>query len=148
MAHAFKRFLVPVDFNVPSRIALTLAGDLATVSGATIDVIHVIDLPFDTHVVSEGHVPIPAEYRRAVDQQASDRLKAWLATTATSGTMSPHVLEGKPAAEIVRYADDQKIDLIVMGTHGRGGLSAFLTGSVTDNVIRAAHCPVMAVRGT
>ena len=56
------------------------------------------------------------------------------------------VLEGNPAVEIVKYAQENSIDLIVVGTLGRGGLSRFLLGSTAEKVIRTAPCPVMVVR--
>jgi nucleotide-binding universal stress UspA family protein len=147
MANPLKRILVPVDFNVPSRAALALAHDLAKTLEASIDVLHVIDLPGGHGLVSEGYVPVPDDYRRVVERQVTDRLKEWLATTATPAGVSQHVVEGKPAVEIVRYASENRIDLIVMGTHGRGGVSHALTGSVAENVVRTAHCPVVTVRG-
>lgn len=147
MPNPLKRILVPVDFNVPSRAALMLANDLAIALGAAIDVLHVIDLPGGRpSVPSEGHVPLPAEYRTAVERQVTDRLKEWLATTSAPAGASQHVADGQPAAEITRYAANNHIDLIVMGTHGREGMAHLFTGSVAENVVRTAHCPVVTVR--
>jgi len=56
------------------------------------------------------------------------------------------VLDGKPAAEIVRYAKEQNIDLIVIGTQGKQGIERFLLGSVAETVIRSAHCRVLVVK--
>ena len=56
------------------------------------------------------------------------------------------LLEGDPAAQIVRYANDAAMDLIVMGTHGRSGVERLLVGSVTERVMREAPCSVMAVK--
>jgi nucleotide-binding universal stress UspA family protein len=147
MSNPLKRILVAVDFHVPSRAALALAHDLAKPLGASIDVLHVVDLPGEHGLASEGYVPVPDDYRLAVQRQITDRLKEWLATTAAPAGVSQHVIEGKPAVEIVRYASEHRIDLIVMGTHGRGGVSHLLTGSVAENVVRTAHCPVVTVRG-
>ena len=55
--------------------------------------------------------------------------------------------EGRPSVKIVEFARDHEIDLIVMGTHGRGPVAHFLLGSVAENVIRSAECPVLTVRG-
>ena len=66
MAHSIKCILVPVDFSTASRAALWRAGELATALGATIELLHVVDLPQPLHVISEGHVPLPPEYRRDV----------------------------------------------------------------------------------
>ena len=57
-----------------------------------------------------------------------------------------HVLDGHPLVEIVRYAREKSIDLIVIGTHGRTGLAHVLMGSVAENVVRKAACPVLTVR--
>ncbi len=147
MPNPLKRILVPVDFNVPSRAALMLADDLAAALGASIDVLHVIDLPGgESLLTSEGHVPVPDGYRQAVEQQVAGRLKEWLATTSAPAGASSHVAEGQPAAEIAGYASNHQIDLIVMGTHGRAGIAHLFTGSVTENVVRIAHCPVVTVR--
>jgi universal stress protein A len=145
MSPAMKRILVPVDFNVPSRAALNAAADLAQALGASLQVLHVIDLPTDPAVVSEGHVPLPVSYRQAVRAQAKKQLDEWLTTTAAPGTPA-HVIDGAPAEEIVRFVGDHAIDLIVMGTHGKTGISHLFTGSVTERVVRAATCPVMTVR--
>jgi nucleotide-binding universal stress UspA family protein len=142
-----KRILVPVDFNVPSRAALSLAHDLAASLGASIDVLHVIDLPGGRTLASEGYVPVPDDYRKAVEAQVTTHLGEWLESTAAPAGMSQHIAEGRPAAEIVKYAAENRIDLIVMGTHGRGALAHVLTGSVAENVVRTSTCPVLTVRG-
>ena len=68
MSNPLKRILVPVDFNVPSRAALSVANDLAGALGASIDVLHVIDLPDGLSMASEGYVPLPENYRQAVEK--------------------------------------------------------------------------------
>ena len=146
MPSPLKRILVPVDFNVPSRAALTVASDLATALNASLDVLHVIELPDGSKMASEGYVPLPETYRLAVEQQATEHLKDWLPTTSAPATASRHIAEGRPADEIVRYADDHRADVIVMGTHGRSGVPLFFMGSVAEKVVRTAHCPVLTVR--
>lgn len=145
MSPAMKRILVPVDFNIPSRAALGVAGELATALGASLQVLHVIDFPGSPSVVTEGHVPLPPAYRQAVHDQVKKQLDEWLATTAAPGTPG-HVIEGTPATEIVQFVGEHAIDLIVMGTHGKSGVSHMLTGSVTEKVVRTATCPVLTVR--
>jgi len=148
MSNSLKRILVPVDFHVPSRAALALANDLAVALGASIDVLHVIDLPGARPAVpSEFHVPVPEEYRNAIELHAAGQLQEWLATTSAPARASKHIAEGRPASEITRYAANNTIDLIVMGTHGREGVAHAFTGSVAENVVRTAHCPVVTVRG-
>lgn len=145
MASTIKRILVPVDFSAASRAALWRAGELATALGATIELLHVVDLP-QPLVITEGHVPLPPEYRRDVRRGAEDHLKEWLETAKVPATFQRSLGEGKPFVEIVKYAREHGVDLIVMGTHGRGGMAHLLLGSVADKVIRTAPCPVMTVR--
>lgn len=79
--------------------------------------------------------------------QTSNNLAAarTAATEAGARNVETVVVEGNPAAEIVRIAAERKIDLIVMGSHGRGGISRAILGSVADKVMRTAHCPVMII---
>jgi len=146
MAHTIKRILVPVDFSAASRAALWRAGELATALGATVELLHVVDLPRPSHVISEGHVPLPPEYRQDVLRDTESHLKDWLETAMIPATFHRALGEGKPFVEIVKYAREHGVDLIVMGTHGRGGMAHLLLGSVADKVIRTAPCPVMTVR--
>ena len=146
MANTIKRILVPVDFSAASRAALWRAGELATALGATIELLHVVEGPPPTHVISEGHVPLPLEYRKELRRSADDRFKDWLETARISAPIRHALGEGRPFVEIVKHAREHAADLIVMGTHGRGGMSHLLLGSVADKVIRTAPCPVMTVR--
>jgi nucleotide-binding universal stress UspA family protein len=145
MTHHVKHILVPVDFHVPSRVALKFAAEIAAPLGASVDVLHVVDLPPTRTVPTEGHVPVPIEYRREVERLAGERLAEWTATTSAPAGAPRAVVDGKPAAEIVRYAAEHGVDLIVIGTTGDG--RAAMTGSVADRVVRTAPCPVVTVRG-
>lgn len=147
MPNPLKRILVPVDFHVPSRAALGFANDLATKVNASVDVLHVIDLPGTTTAyTAEIYVPVPTEYRQGVKRQVGERLEEWLATTSAPAGVTQHIVEGHPAEQITHFASNNKIDLIVMGTHGRTGVSHLVSGSVTEAVVRTAHCPVVTVR--
>jgi nucleotide-binding universal stress UspA family protein len=146
MPNTIKRILVPVDFSAASRAALWRATELAKALGASIELLHVIELPDVRPMASEGYVPVPVEYRKDVRRQAEEHLKDWLSTADVPPDVRRDVREGRPFAEIIRYARERTIDLIAMGTHGRGGMSHLLIGSVTDNVVRAAPCPVLTVR--
>ncbi len=85
-------------------------------------------------------------YRQDVERLAESQLEDWLSTSGVGPTVRHELREGKPFVEITNYARQHDIDLIVMGTHGRGGISHLLLGSVTENVIRTAPCPVLTVR--
>jgi nucleotide-binding universal stress UspA family protein len=146
MANTIKRILVPVDFSAASRAALWRATELATALGATVDLLHVVDVPKPQHMAAEFYVPVPLEYLKDVKSQTEDHLRDWLATANVPSSVPREIAEGKPYVEIVKYARDRGIDLIVMGTHGRGGMSHLLLGSVADKVVRTVPCPVMTVR--
>lgn len=141
---SIKNILVPVDFNAHSQAALAVSRDLAADLGASLEVVHVVDLPID-HLPSEGHVPMPADYRRALLEQAHERLDAWMSSSVVPD-VPRRIVEGKPAAAIVRFAAEHGAQLIVMGTHGREGLAHLFAGSVTERVVRTAQCPVLTVR--
>ena len=145
MTNSIKRILVPVDFSAASRAALWRASELAAALGASIDLVHVIELPPADGLASEGYVPLPPAYRQDVRRHAEAQLKDWL-STSTVPNVRHELLEGQPFEAITNYAREHSIDLIVIGTHGRGGMAHLLIGSVTDNVIRRAPCPVMTIR--
>src|SRR5262245_37647542 len=130
-----KRILYPTDFSSYSNQAYFHAVALAEVHRASLTVLYVWVPGSSPYGTSE------AEERRHWREQ--------LEQIRPSNTAIPvqHVLlEGDPASEIVRYATDTAMDLIVMGTHGRGGLERLLVGSVTERVMRDAPCSVMAVK--
>lgn len=141
------RILVPTDFSKHSQNALTYAVAFAEKFGAEIYLLHVVqDLAlFIPEAVTAGPPLVPP-----VDQLTA-AVRTALARVITENqlqrlTVHPEVREGTPFYEIVRFAQEKEIDLIVMGTHGRGGLAHVLLGSVTEKVVRKAPCPVLTVR--
>ena len=141
-----KRILVPVDFSATSRAALWRAGELGSALGASLDVLHVLDLPEPRHMATEFYVPLPPEYRDELRRGAEKHLEEWVGTASVPPGVHRDLAEGAPAAEIVDYARTHGDDLIVMGTHGRSGVSRMLLGSVAERVVRTAPCPVLTVR--
>jgi len=127
--------LVPVDGSPSSLAALDHAVALARDYDARIEVLHV--MPIDDPLAQEAR----AEIQEAMDS-AVDRAKEELGDRVGLSTKS-----GDPAQEIVRRARD-RVDLIIMGTHGRIGRLHMLLGSVAADVIRNASCPVLTVRDT
>jgi len=140
-----KRILVPTDFSEPADAALTYAIDLAAKLGASVLLVHVFDDPFIGAVYTGEYVPIPAEMRAEILADLRRKL-ADAVTKRGHAELSPEVLIGPTARTIVEGARDRDVDLIVMGTHGRGGMSHLLLGSVAERVVRAATCPVLTVR--
>jgi nucleotide-binding universal stress UspA family protein len=142
-----KRILVPTDFSKFSQNALTYAVAFAEKFGAELYLLNVVqDLAlFLPDAVTAGPPLVPPldQITTAV-HEALDRLVT--ASHLEHLKVQREVREGAPFSEIVRYAREQDIDLIVMGTHGRGGLAHVLLGSVSEKVVRKAPCPVLTVR--
>lgn len=131
--------LHPTDFSEQSESAFRLACALARDHKAKLLLLHVIEPP--PIAAAEGVMVFPLEE----DSQAKERLEA--IRPADPMLRVQHLsVEGHAAEEIVRVAQAQKCDCIVLGTHGRTGLSRLLMGSVAEEVIRKAPCPVVTVK--
>jgi nucleotide-binding universal stress UspA family protein len=141
-----RRILVAVDFSEPSRLAFDDAAELAQKFGAELDVLHVWEVP--SFVPPEVAVVVGsgAELADAVKKAAEKGLDSFVADAARRG-IAVHAARlemGLPASTIADAATDY--DLLVLGTHGRSGLTRFLLGSVAERVVRHAPCPVLTVR--
>lgn len=129
-----KRILAPFDWSELSMRAFRVARELAQERGAEVVVLYVLPLP------TLMYGPAPAEHLEHM------RAELCQACAGNSQPRVEHVVaEGEPAAAIVRAAKERDCDLIVMGTHGRSGLDRLITGSVAEEVIRKASCPVLAI---
>ena len=141
------RILIPTDFSKFSQVALNYASAFAEKFAAELYLLHVIqDLAVfipDMITVAPPPVPTVEQMTKAV-QDAFDRLIK--DNRLERFPIHRDVREGTPFYEIVRYAKEQNIDLIIMGTHGHTGLTHMLLGSVTEKVVRKAPCPVLTVR--
>jgi nucleotide-binding universal stress UspA family protein len=134
----FPRILVATDFSAPSEAALHYGRALADKFDAALHLIYVADNLFLHAVVSDRRSLEDVATRRLQDRLTeADRLRGAVVVVEQSN---------EPANEILRYAKSAKIDLIVMGTHGRTGLGRIVLGSVAEAVVRAAPCPVLTVR--
>ena len=142
---ALKRILVPTDFSEPSGVAVKYAKAFAEAFGAALHVVHVLEDPF-TVMPAEGYMP-PPQFLQDMEKTARQRLNEVLSAAERDKLHAELVtLRGSPFVEIVRYAKQHEIDLIVMGTHGRGPIAHMLMGSVAERVVRKAPCPVLTVR--
>jgi len=149
---AFNRILVPVDFSAHSDLALCYATTIANRFGASVEALHVVEDPFVSGAWSTGAIaPNIPELLADLVRVARAKLDDMSTAAANEGmrltsTILTTVATGEPADSISCYATTGKFDLIVMGTHGRRGLSHALMGSVAERVVRKAPCPVLTVR--
>ena len=129
-----KRILCPTDFSDNSADAIAYATGLAKGTGATLVFVH----------VAMPATPFGAEHLYVVLESATAELKKQIdgvKPTDPSVPFEHHLLEGHPADAIVEFAKHHDIDLIVIGTHGRTGLSRLLMGSIAEEVVRRSACP-------
>jgi nucleotide-binding universal stress UspA family protein len=143
---ALKSILVPTDFSEASAVALRYGRELADRFGASLHVVHVVEDRFMPGPSTEGYLPLPG-YFEELERQAGERLNAMLSAGDRDRLRAKfETRRGSPFVEIVRYAKCNDIDLVVMGTHGRGPIAHMLMGSVAERVVRKAPCPVLTVR--
>lgn len=144
---SLKRVLVATDFSPCSGRALEYGCALAERFEAELHLLHVTE-EFDAALITPGMgFPPPEVFRRDVVERARGLLENLPAASWSAGkTVLREVRYGSTFLEIVRYAKEREIDLIVLGTHGRGGLMHVLLGSVAEKVVRKAPCPVLTVR--
>ena len=135
--------LHPTDFSTSSHYAFRLACALARDHGSRLIVLHAV-LTLGPELISEGE---------AVSQLQPEayQAKLWaelrqVEAPDPSIQLKHQLVEGDAATEIVRVATQEHANLIVMGTHGRSGLERFMLGSVAEQVIRYADCPVLTVK--
>ena len=143
---AIKTILCPTDFSEPSHEGLKYAIELATQFSAELCVVNVVPavppLPTNPNFVFE----IP-EYERGLHADAERRLRELIEQRVPKSLKSRTVIgHGDAGREIVRIAEDERADLIVMATTGLTGLRHILFGSVAEKVVRLAVCPVLTVR--
>ena len=135
-----KKILVPIDFSGLNDGALALASSLASDNGAKLLLVHV-----DEPIAAYGGAG-DAYYIEPPDLTPVRRHLEMAIPTRPDVGYEHHLLSGDPAPELVQFAEQQKVDLIVMGTHGRTGFSRLLMGSVAEAVIRHANCPVLTLK--
>jgi nucleotide-binding universal stress UspA family protein len=144
---ALKHVLVATDFSEPSEAALNYGRHFARTFGATLHVMHVVENVMARFAADAYPVMLP-DLQREVEEAGEKRLLGSLTPDDMSELHAVPVVRtsAAPAAAIVEYAADAKVDLIIMGTHGRGAMAHLLMGSVAERVVRTASCPVLTVR--
>ncbi len=147
----FKKILAPTDFSDDSSLAFSYAEELARRFSAEMVVLHVdqslvpvMVSPDESLGLGSDSLTRIAEEQRLAAQRELDKLVNRL---RDGGLKARSLLRvGSPFVEIVRTAQSEKADLIVMGTHGRTGLAHALMGSVAERVVQKAPCPVLTIR--
>jgi len=142
----FKKIIFSTDFSESSQFALPYAVDMALKYHAQLTLVHVIE-PIVTPVdFAWGTYNYP-DIEKQVNTYAEDSLKKVVEESIPDNVTTDVVLLfGKPWREIVTYAKENSVDLIVIPTHGLSGLSHAIYGSTAEKVIRKAPCPVLTIR--
>lgn len=140
----YDHILVPTDGSSETRQAVEHAIDLAKEHEATVHALYVLN------TASYASVSVDASWEGVSDMlreegEAAIEAVAELAR-AEDVAVQTSLYTGSPSREIVRYAEEEGCDLIVMGTHGRGGIDRLLLGSVAERVVRSSSVPVLTVR--
>lgn len=144
---SLNRILFPTDFSEFSLHALKYAQSFAEAYKAEIHILHIVDeASLYWMAMGPNSLPIGPSSEELLDVARKEMADFLSEHLAESKNIQSEVALGRPFSEIIRYARDTKIDLIVLCTHGRSGLQHALLGSVTEKVVRKAPCPVLTVR--
>jgi nucleotide-binding universal stress UspA family protein len=138
-----ERILVPTDFSDCANRAVAYASELAKRFGAELHLLHVVQPPVAAYAYA---APLPEDVLHP-EVPAEKELEALeVPNVGQISRIERSIRTGTPFVDIVRYAKENDVDLIVIGTHGRTGLTHMLLGSVAEKVVRKASCPVLTVR--
>jgi nucleotide-binding universal stress UspA family protein len=143
------KILLATDASKEAEMAVTTAGDLAEMTNSEL---HIVTVAEDPYLATDYtlHFPEAAErHRREVQEEVQAMLDGQVERVQETGgkVAQTHLKVGRADDKIVSVAEEVGAGLIVMGSRGQGGIRRALMGSVSDSVVRHAHCPVMVVRG-
>lgn len=139
---AWKRIGCAIDFSDGSRAAFREATDLARRFDATLVLLHADESP------GVSDIPPPASVVAAARAEAEARLAAWQAEASSSlgRAVEARTFAGPAAPSVARIAGEERLDLLVTGTHGRRGFRHLVLGSVAERLVHLAPCPVLVIR--
>ncbi len=141
-----KKILAPTDFSAASMTAVETACELARHFGAELELLYVVP-PIPTLPADMNYTFDVPNYTESLQQAAEEKLAEVVAGRVSSGIPARRSIAfGDPAAEIVRKAAQDRVDWIVISTHGLTGWRHLVFGSVAEKVVRTAACPVLTVR--
>jgi nucleotide-binding universal stress UspA family protein len=141
-----KKVLVPTDFSESARHALTYGISFAREYGAELVVLHVVENLTVGYASDLFPVPMAEVFQEISGYAKAELTKLGAVARDKKVEVVEQVVQGKPSAEIIRFARETEVDMIVLGTHGKGMLDQALFGSTTERVVRRAPCPVLTVR--
>jgi nucleotide-binding universal stress UspA family protein len=141
-----ERILFPTDFSEGSSYALPFAVDLAKHYGAGLSIIHVVYDITQATGVHVPHITTDEVSRELTDWALKEIDTCCIEETRGMSKVEKKVLNGIPYNEIIKYAEAEHMDLIVMGTYGRVGIQRLIFGNTAEQVVRRAPCPVLTVR--
>jgi universal stress protein A len=145
----FKKILCPTDFSEPAAKALEVAAGMARDYSSELFVVNVVE-PIPT-VSAAGRFPLNylQQYLREAENESGQRLKELIARVVPAKIkVRPLTLTGQAAQQIVDLADQKKVDLIVIATHGQTGLKRWVFGSVAERVLKVTRLPVLIIQAS
>ncbi len=143
-----QKILLPTDFSGCANYALPYAAEIARTTKATIVCVHVVEPVVPAVGYSGLAEPMPiADISEQLEDSAERQMPKLAECEACAGlNVEEIIVHGDAAAEIVRVAAEEKVDLIVISSHGRTGLGRMIFGSTAEAVVRHANCPVLVVK--
>ena len=141
-----EKILVPCDFSEPAKSALKLAIEIAGQSGAELHVLNVVELPIMHDDILTPMPSFDETLLRELSQRSEEKFAQWKSDFAGHTPFLTKIEFGPIVPTILDYLDDNKINLVVMGTKGVSGLEEVFIGSTAEKVVRHAVCPVIAVK--
>jgi nucleotide-binding universal stress UspA family protein len=140
----FKKIMIATDGSVCSRMAANNGIELARLSGGKVYAVYVMSMEYFSSMA------VDFDWERiheALEKEGSEAVNYVKGAGEVEGVVvEPVLLEGNHADELIRYAEEKEMDIIVMGTLGRTGINRLLLGSVAGNVVRHSKVPVMIIR--
>jgi len=141
-----ERILFPTDFSEGARHALPYAVDLAKQYDAKLYILHIVYDVISTSGWYVPHIPVDELYDDMEKSALKEMERGCIEAVGGYSKVEHSVARGMPKEEILKFAADNEVDLIVIGTHGRSGIDRILFGSTAERVVRKAPCPVLSVR--
>jgi nucleotide-binding universal stress UspA family protein len=145
MGHiSFKKIMIATDGSVCSRMAANNAIELARISGGTVYAVYVVSTDYFSSMA------VDLDWERMREALKKEGIEAVNYVTGAGELeevkVAPVLLEGHPANELIRYAEEERMDIVIMGSHGKTGLERLFLGSVAENMVRHSKVPVMVVK--